>query len=96
VQNTRLHNNLKQFSKVGFEKAKAWMERRLAAMKNGIPKADAAEMAGDWLSSLEHNKLSDLDPRIAEIEAINLAKQYTRWHVQRVGDVEQTRPDGVF
>ena len=52
VQNTRLHNNLKQFSKVGFKEAKAWMERRLAAMKNGVPKAVAAELARDWLSSL--------------------------------------------
>jgi hypothetical protein len=85
VQNTRLHNNLKQFRKVGFEEAKAW-----------IPKADAAELARYWLSSLEHNKLSGLDPRIAEIEAINLAKQYTWWHVQRVGDMEQTQPDRVF
>ncbi len=36
VQNIRLHNNLEQFSKVGFKEAKAWMERRLAAMKNGF------------------------------------------------------------
>jgi hypothetical protein len=65
-------------------------------MKNGVPKADTAELARDWLSSLEHNKLSGLDPGIVEIEAINLAKQYTRWHVQRVGDMEQTRLDRVF
>jgi hypothetical protein len=53
------------------------MERRLAAMKNGVPKADATELAQVWLSSLEHNKPSGLNPGIAEIEAINLAKQYT-------------------
>ncbi len=96
MQNTRLHNNLKQFSKVGFKEAKALMEQRLAAMKNWVSKADAAELARDWLSSLEHNKLSGLDPRIAEIEAINLAKQYTQWHVQCVGDMEQMQPDRVF
>jgi len=65
VQHIRLHNNLKQFSKVGFEEAKAWMEWRLAAMKNRVPKADTAELAQDWLASLEHNKVSDLDPVIA-------------------------------
>ncbi len=32
-----------------FKEAKAWMEWRLAAMKNGVPKADAAELARDWL-----------------------------------------------
>ncbi len=96
MQNTRLHNNLKQFSKVGFKEAKAWMEWRLAAMKNGVPKADAVELARDWLSSLEHNKLLSLDPRISEIKVINLAKQYTQWHVQCVGDMEQMWPDGVF
>jgi hypothetical protein len=42
VQNTRLHNNIKQLFKVGFEEANAWMEQRLAAMKNGVPKVDAA------------------------------------------------------
>jgi hypothetical protein len=96
VQNIRLHNNLKKFSKVGFKEAKAWMERRSAAMKNGVPQVDAAELAQDWSSSLEHNELSGLDTGIAEIEAINLAKQYTRWHVKGVGDMEQMRPDGVF
>jgi hypothetical protein len=41
----KLHNNLKQFSKVGFKEAKAWLEQRLAGMKNGVPNADAAELA---------------------------------------------------
>ncbi len=50
---------------MGFEEAKAWIEQRLAAMKNGVPKADTAELAQDWLASLEHNKVSDLDPVIA-------------------------------
>ncbi len=96
MQNIRLHNNLKHFSKVGFEEAKTWMQQRLAAMKNGVSNVDAAELAQDWLSSLEHNKLSGLDQEIAKIEAINLAKQYTWWHVECVGDMEQTRPDRVF
>ncbi len=84
MQHIRLHNNLKQFSKVGFEEAKAWMEWRLAAMKNRVPKVDAAELEQDWLSSLEHNELSGLDPGIVEIESVNLAKQYTHWHVECV------------
>jgi hypothetical protein len=78
---TTLQPKTIQQSKVGLEEAKAWIEQRLAAMKNGVPKADAAELARDWLSSLEHNKPSGLDPRIAKIEAIDLAKQYTRGHV---------------
>ncbi len=37
-----------------------------------------------------------MDPEIADIEAANLAKQYAKWHVQRIGHMEQTWPDGVF
>jgi hypothetical protein len=54
----------------------------ISSNEERVPRADAVELAWDWLSSLEHNKLSGLDPGIAEIEAINLANQYTRWHVQ--------------
>jgi hypothetical protein len=30
-------SNIRQFHKVGYKDAKTWMERRLAAMKSGIP-----------------------------------------------------------
>jgi hypothetical protein len=96
VQNSSIHKNLKQFSKVGFEEAKTWMERRLAGMKNGIPAADAASLSQGWLSSVDSNTLLGMDPGIAAIEAANLAKQYARWHVPCIGHMEQTRPDGVF
>ncbi len=82
VENSSIHNNLKQFSKVEYEDDKTWMERRLAGMKNGIPVADAAGLSREWASSVDANILRGLDPGIADIEAANLAKQYARWHVQ--------------
>jgi hypothetical protein len=96
VQNSSICNNLKQFSKVGFEEAKAWTERRLEGMKNGVPAADAAGLSRKWISSVDSNTLLGMDPGIAAIEAANLAKQYVRWHVQRIEHMEQTRPDRVF
>jgi hypothetical protein len=96
IQNSSMHNNLKQFSKVGVEEAKAWMERRLAGMKNGVPAADAAGLSCKWMSSVDSNTLLGMDPGIAATEAANLAKQYARWHVQRIRHMEQTRSDGVF
>jgi hypothetical protein len=66
---------------VGFEEAKAWMERRLAGMKNGVPAAGARGLSREWISSVDSNSLLRMDPGIAAIEAANLAKQYARWHV---------------
>jgi hypothetical protein len=48
------------------------------------------------MSSVDSNALLGMDPGIAAIEAANLAKQYARWHVQRIRHMEQTQPDGVF
>jgi hypothetical protein len=96
IQNSSICNNLKQFSKVGFKEAKAWMERRLAGMKNGVPAADAAGLSCKWILSVDSNALLGMDPGIAAIEATNLAKQYARWHVQHIGHIEQTQPDGFF
>jgi hypothetical protein len=45
---------------------------------------------------VDSNTLLGMDPGIAAIEAANLAKQYARWHVQHIGHMEQTRPDGFF
>ena len=81
---------------MGFEEAKARMERRLARMKNRVPAVDAAGLLHKWMSSVDSNALLGMDPGIAAIEAANLAKQYVRWHVQRIGHMEQTRPDRVF
>jgi hypothetical protein len=78
VQNSSIRNNLKQCSKVGFEEAKAWTERRLAGMKNGVPAADVAGLSREWISSVDSNSLLGMDPGIAAIEAANLAKQYAR------------------
>jgi hypothetical protein len=49
-----------------------------------------------WISSVDSNALLGMDPGIAAIEATNLAKQYARWHVQRIGHTEQTWPDSFF
>jgi hypothetical protein len=61
IQNSSMHNNLKQFSKVGFEEAKAWMERRSAGMKNGVSAADAVGLLRKWMSSVDLNALLGMD-----------------------------------
>jgi hypothetical protein len=85
----------RQFHKVGYEDAKTWMERRLAAMKSGVPNWATTAIAGEWESGLLPD-LTDLDDGIAEVEAANLARHYTCWHVPCLGNIEQQRPDGVF
>jgi len=87
----RLH----QFRKVGFEDAKSWMERRLANLRSGIPNSVATQLASGWARQLSP-ELGDLDERIAEIEASNLARHYARTHVERLGYLAKPRPDGVF
>ncbi len=64
-------------------------------MKSSIPNWAATALAEEWQSSLSPD-LTDLDKGIAEIEATNLARHYTRWHVSRLGQMDQQRLDGVF
>ncbi len=64
-------------------------------MKSGVPNWAATTLAGEWQSSLSPD-LTNLDKGIAEIKAANLARQYTCWHILRLGQMEQQRPDGVF
>jgi hypothetical protein len=70
------NNSLKQYRKVGIEDAKTWMERRLAHMRSGIPNSTVTTLAAGWASQLSP-ALGDLDVRIAEIEASNLARHTT-------------------
>ncbi len=65
-------------------------------MKNGVPAAEAAGLSREWALSANVDILQGMDTGIADIEATNLAKQYARWHVQRIGHMEQTPPNGVF
>jgi hypothetical protein len=86
--------NVEQYyKKVGYKDAKTWMERRLANMKSGVPNWAATDLASQWSKGLRKN---DLDEKIAKIESINLANQYNRWHVPRLGSMSQQRPEGVF
>jgi hypothetical protein len=85
----------RQFHKVGYEDAKTWMERRLAAMKSGVPNWATTTIAGEWQNGLPPD-LTNLDDSIAEIKATNVARHYARWHVPRLRNIEQQRPDGVF
>jgi hypothetical protein len=71
------------------------MERRLAGRKSGVPNWAATAMAMEWQDQLDP-VLADLDPKVMEIEAANLAKQYKWWHVPRMGNVPNQRLDGVF
>ena len=86
---------LQQYHKVGYEDAKTWMERRLAGMETGVSNWVATTLAGEWSETLGED-ITDLDRGIAEIEAANLAQHYHRWHVKRLGTVDNPRPDGVF
>ena len=88
-------SSLKQYRKVGFEDAKAWMERRLSNLKSGIPNSVASQLALGWAEQLSP-ELGGLDERIAEIEANNLARHYARTHVEQLGHLTKPRPDGVF
>jgi hypothetical protein len=87
--------NLKQFRKVGLEDVKTWMECRLACMRSGIPNLVATELASAWAQQLDPS-LGDLDERIADIEATNLAQHYTRTHMPRLGNMTKMQPEGVF
>ncbi len=87
--------NLKQFRKVGLKDAKTWMECRLACMRSGIPNSVAMEMASTWAQQLNPS-LGDLDECIADIEATNLARHYTRKHVPHLGNMKKMQPEGVF
>ncbi len=64
-------------------------------MKSGISNWAATALVGEWQSGLSPD-LTNLDKGIAEIKATNLAKHYTRWHVPRLGQMVQQRPDGLF
>jgi hypothetical protein len=69
------------------------MERRLANLKSGIPEAERNRMANEWTLRQENY---DLDPRIVDIEATEMAKQWHRYHVPELGNMEKTRKDGVI
>jgi hypothetical protein len=71
------------------------MERRLAAMKSGIPNWAATALAGEWQSGLSPD-LTDLNKGISETEATNMGRHYTPWHIPCLGQMEQQWPDGVF
>ncbi len=64
-------------------------------MRSGIPDSVATQLASGWARQLS-SELGDLDERIAEIEANNLARHYTRTHVERLGFLHKPRPERVF
>ncbi len=86
---------MRRYHKVVYKDAKTWMERRLAGMKSGVPNWVTTALAGEWAGNLGNN-ITDLDRGIAKTKAANLAKHYERWHVPRLGHMENPRPDGVF
>jgi hypothetical protein len=62
-------------------------------MKSGVPNWAAVDLSPQWCERLRQN---NLDERIVEIKAINLANHYNRWYVPRLGSMPQKWPDGVF
>jgi len=92
-ENNNNHNSNKFYTKTSYTNAKQWMERRLSKFKSGIPKDDASILAQEWVDALD---AGDIDHRIIEIEAAQIAKRYNRFHVSRLGDMSEERPDGVL
>ena len=68
------------------------MTKCLAQGSQHIPLKEATGLAESWA---EGASLSNIDPKITEIEAANMAKQWARWHVPVLGDLTDERPDGV-
>jgi hypothetical protein len=95
LQSTQVDSsaNVKQYKKVGYKDAKTWMERRLANMKSGVPNWATTDLASQWSKGLRKN---DLDKKIVGIESINLANQYNRWHIPRLGSLSQQLLERVF
>jgi hypothetical protein len=71
------------------------MVRRLANLTSGIPHSAAIKLAIGWAQQLSP-ALGHLDEGIAKIEATNLARHYTRIHIEHLGSVNKIRPDKVF
>ena len=63
-------------------------------MKSGLRNSTAMKLAVSWAQQL-NPVLGDLDEHIANIEASNLARHYSRTHVERLGSVNKIRPDGI-
>ncbi len=64
-------------------------------MKSGVHNWVATALAGEWAGN-SGNDITNLDRGIAEIKAANLAKHYERWHILRLGHMENPQPNGVF
>ena len=62
---------------------------------SSIPNLVTTEMASTWAQQ-PNLSLGDLDERIANIEATNLAQNYTQTHMPRLGNMIKMQPEGVF
>ena len=87
-----LKGKLRHCKKVAYGEAKEWMTKRLTRGRQHIPLKEAKGLAESWA---EGASLADIDPKIMEIEADNMTKQWARWHVPVLGDLTDERPDGV-
>ena len=82
----------KYYTKVAYAEAKDWMAKRLARGEKGMPATEALERANTWAQGAS---LEDIDPKIMEIEANIMQKQWERWHVPTLGNLTEERPEGV-
>ena len=82
----------KYYTKVAYAEAKDWMAKRLARGEKGMPATEALERANTWAQGAS---LDDIDPKIMEIEANIMQKQWERWHVPSLGNLTEERPEGV-
>ena len=57
-----------------------------------MPLEEATNLASTWVEDAD---LSDIDPKIMELEANILAKQWKKWHVPEIGEMTEARLDGV-
>ena len=67
------NQKLKHYTKIAHAEATDWTTRRLVRGGQNIPWKDAEGLAKTWA---EGASLSDIDPKIMEIEATNMVKQW--------------------
>ena len=67
------NQKLKHYTKIAHAEATDWMTRRLVRGGQNIPWKDVEGLAKTWA---EGASLSDIDPKIMEIEAMNMTKQW--------------------
>ena len=82
------------YKRLTYNEVKEKMEKKLAKFKKGlIPREERLRMAEEYASI---GDLDNIDETILEIESIEMAKRYARYHVPVLGDVLRSQPAGTY